>query len=58
MFGPNRSFILRKGPTFSAYRPASSMELHPCAGSSALTDAIEAYETVRWPDGKVPGEKA
>lgn len=23
-----------------------------------LADAIEAYETVRWPDGKIPGGKA
>jgi hypothetical protein len=24
---------------------------------ATLTDAIEAYETVRWPDGKEPGGK-
>jgi len=22
-----------------------------------LTDAIEAYETIRWPEGKIPGGK-
>ena len=24
---------------------------------AAITDVIEAYEVVRWPDGKIPGGK-
>jgi hypothetical protein len=24
---------------------------------AALTDAIDAYETVRWPDGRIPSGK-
>jgi hypothetical protein len=24
---------------------------------ASITDAIEAYETVRWPEGKIPGGK-
>jgi hypothetical protein len=25
---------------------------------ASITDAIEAYEVVRWPEGKIPGGKA
>jgi len=25
---------------------------------AALADAIDAYETVRWPQGRIPGAKA
>ena len=46
------SLLVKRADEFAGCAEASDEEGELAA---AITDAIEAYEVVRWPSGKVPG---